>query len=202
MYLFIFCCILAYFLGSIPTGYWIGQLKGVDITKVGSGNTGTTNTFRVLGKKAGSIVFIVDVLKGALPVFAYSHLSNEFPMFYIGLFAIFGHTFSIFLHFKGGKAVATTAGVLLVWMPVLFIIGAMIFAIILYFSRMVSFSSIVMSIVLSILVIFFNITLIEKSIIWILALFIIYKHRSNIDRIRQGNENKVPFGYRFKKESK
>lgn len=107
--------LIAYLLGSIPTGLWIGKFfYHTNLREHGSGNTGTTNTFRVLGVKAGIVTFVIDMLKGTLAallplIFGVSGVS---PVL-IGLFAIIGHTFPLFAQFKGGKAVATSAGVLL-----------------------------------------------------------------------------------------
>ena len=104
--------IIAYLLGSIPSGIWIGKLfYGKDIRNYGSGNSGTTNTFRVLGVPAGIAVFIIDTAKGAIPVLLPLVLATSVHPLLFGLVAVLGHTFPIFAHFKGGKAVATTAGV-------------------------------------------------------------------------------------------
>lgn len=112
--------IIAYLLGSIPTGLWIGKyIYHKDIRKLGSGNIGTTNTFRTLGFKAGVVVLFIDILKGTLaasqPYFL--GISGTVNPLLIGLFASLGHTVSIFDNFHGGKAVATSAGILLAYQP-------------------------------------------------------------------------------------
>ena len=122
--LFIF---LAYFIGSIPFGFLIGKMKGVDLRKEGSGNIGATNCGRVLGKKYAVIVFLLDVLKGFIFVFLFrfKFISPQYmvisPLLY-GLLAALGHSYSIYLNFKGGKAVATSCGMILGFSPALFLI--------------------------------------------------------------------------------
>lgn len=194
--------VAAYLLGSIPSGVWIGKkMYGKDIREFGSGNSGTTNTFRVLGFKAGVMVLLADVLKGTvagmLPYLLHSDLN---PMV-VGLGAIIGHTFPIFAQFKGGKAVATSAGVLLAYNSPFFIFSVSLFLIILYFSRMVSFSS-----MLALLIITPSSLMthdwILTTIAGILTIFIIIRHKENIKRIRLGTESKVPFGYGYKKSKK
>lgn len=194
--------VAAYLLGSIPSGVWIGKkMYGKDIREFGSGNSGTTNTFRVLGFKAGVMVLLADVLKGTvagmLPYLLHSDLN---PMV-VGLGAIIGHTFPIFAQFKGGKAVATSAGVLLAYNSPFFIFSVSLFLIILYFSRMVSFSS-----MLALLIITPSSLMthdwILTTIAGILTIFIIIRHKENIKRIRLGTESKVPFGFGYKKSKK
>lgn len=198
--------VLAYVMGSIPTGYWIGLLKQVDITKMGSGNTGGTNTFRVLGKKSGLITVIVDVLKGTVPVLIYM-ASGGFEMYhieplFIGVVAILGHTYSVFIQFKGGKAVATTGGVILALYPIVFVWAVVCFLMLVYFTRMVSLSSMLTASVLTIMVWLMYDSLAIKLFFTVITLFIIFRHQENIKRIIKGCENKVPFGFGYKKEDK
>lgn len=198
----IFMFIIAYLLGSIPSGVWLGKkVYGKDIRNFGSGNSGTTNTFRVLGIKAGVIVLLADVLKGtAAGSLPYLFNSDLNPMI-VGLGAIVGHTFPIFAQFKGGKAVATSAGVLLAYNPPFFAFCVLLFLVILYFSRMVSFSSILGILIIAPSSLITN-DWILTTIAGILAVFIIYRHKENIKRIRLGKESKVPFGYGYKKTKK
>lgn len=192
--------IIAYLLGSIPSGVWIGKrFYGKDIRDFGSGNSGTTNTFRVLGIRAGTIVLAADVLKGTLAASLPYLMHSDFNPMVLGLGAILGHTFPLFAHFKGGKAVATSAGVLLAYNPLFFIFCVCVFLIILYFSRMVSFSSMLSLIIIT------PSTLVTGD--WILTLiaviltiFIIYRHKDNVKRIKNGTESKVPFGFGYKKD--
>ena len=200
----------AYLLGSIPSGVWIGKLFfKKDIRQFGSGNTGTTNTFRVLGKKAGIIVMAMDILKGtlatSLPMIF--HVTSINPLWF-GVGAIIGHTFPIFAGFKGGKAVATSAGMLLAYQPLFFIYSCAIFAIVLFLSSMVSFTSIVAAslITLSTFIVPFFAPVILAQQDWLLSiiaiavtLFIFYRHKDNIKRIKDGTESKVPFGLNKKK---
>lgn len=195
----IFMFIVAYLLGSIPSGVWLGKkVYGKDIRKFGSGNSGTTNTFRVLGFKAGVIVLLADVLKGTIAGSLPYLLNSDFNPMIVGLGAIIGHTFPVFAQFKGGKAVATSAGVLLAYNPLFFIYCVALFLILLYFSRMVSFSSIVALLIITPSTLITH-DWILTTIAGILAIFIIYRHKENIKRIRLGTESKVPFGYGYKK---
>ncbi|MBS4761980.1 glycerol-3-phosphate 1-O-acyltransferase PlsY [Carnobacteriaceae bacterium zg-ZUI252] len=189
-----------YLMGSIPTGIWVGKhFHNIDIREHGSGNSGSTNAFRVLGKLSGSVVLMIDILKGYFPtVLALVLLPNVSPLI-IGVASIIGHTFPIFAQFKGGKAVATTAGVLLAIYPLLFIIGVTLFLILLFFTRIVSLSSMVTAIILTILSYLLYNNLLLTCILSVLAIFIIYRHRTNIIRIKNGTENKVPFGWGYKR---
>lgn len=202
--------IIAYLLGSIPSGVWIGKIFfKKDIRQFGSGNTGTTNTFRVLGKKAGITVLMMDILKGTLAttlpiLFSLSHIN---PLVF-GVAAVLGHTFPIFANFKGGKAVATSAGMLLGYNPVFFVYSALIFIILLYITSMVSLTSMVSAVLitLSTLVLPFTVPFILAkidglltSIALALTLFIFIRHRENIKRIKNGAESRIPFGLKAEK---
>ena len=186
---FIIGALVAYLLGSIPSGLWIGQyFFQKDIRQFGSGNLGSTNAFRVLGKKAGSVVLFCDVFKGflamvlAMTVFKQDSLS---PL-WIASFAVIGHTFPLFASFKGGKAVATFAGMILAYQPLL-----IIFLALLAITRMVSLTAMVTisaGVLLSLLFNDWTLTAFALAI----DIFIIYRHRSNIQRILNGTENKVP----------
>lgn len=192
--------VIAYLLGSIPSGVLVAKHFNKDLHKEGSGNTGTTNTFRVLGVKPGLLVLLMDLLKGTLATLQpiVFHVTTVNPLI-IGLAAILGHTFSVFDEFRGGKAVATSAGMLLAYNPSYFIIACCLFVGFIYISSMVSFSSIV-SAVLLVIISFFYHDLVLSVVAIGLTSFIIYRHRSNISRILSGNENLVPFGiyYRLK----
>ncbi len=191
---FIIGALVAYLLGSIPSGLWIGQyFFQKDIRQFGSGNLGSTNAFRVLGKKAGSVVLFCDVFKGflamvlAMTVFKQESLS---PL-WIASFAVIGHTFPLFASFKGGKAVATFAGMILAYQPLLLLYGLIIFLALLAITRMVSLTAMVTisaGVLLSLLFNDWTLTAFALAI----DIFIIYRHRSNIQRILNGTENKVP----------
>ncbi len=185
--------VIAYLLGSIPTGLIVGKVGfKIDIREHGSGNLGATNTFRVLGIKAGIIVTVCDILKGTLaavlPVIF--HAEQVYPLV-VGLFAVLGHIFPIFAKFKGGKAVATSAGgVILGVNPLLFIIMICSFLIILYISKYVSLSSMVTGIITII------VTIIQQEVglmivTSILTIVVIYRHKANIKRIINKTEPKI-----------
>uniref|UniRef100_UPI00403F3DDD glycerol-3-phosphate 1-O-acyltransferase PlsY n=1 Tax=Candidatus Enterococcus willemsii TaxID=1857215 RepID=UPI00403F3DDD len=197
--------LIAYLLGSIPSGVWIGKLFfKKDIRQFGSGNTGTTNTFRVLGKKAGIIVLLMDILKGtlatSLPMIF--QIPNINPLWF-GVCAILGHTFPIFAGFKGGKAVATSAGMLLAYQPLFFIYSTILFIILLFITSMVSLSSMIAAVLitLSTILLPYVAPVILAKQDWLLTIiaicvtiFIFYRHKENISRIKDGTESRVPFG--------
>ncbi|MDT2809441.1 glycerol-3-phosphate 1-O-acyltransferase PlsY [Enterococcus asini] len=196
---------VAYLLGSIPSGVWIGKLfYGKDIRQFGSGNSGTTNTFRVLGKPAGIVVLLMDILKGTLATLLPTlfHLDNVNPLWF-GVFAILGHTFPVFAGFKGGKAVATSAGMLLAYSPLFFLYSVVLFLVCLFISSMVSLSSMIAAVLvtLSTIILPYVWPAILPTHNWLLTLiaagvtiFIFIRHRENIKRIKAGTENRVPFG--------
>ncbi|WP_283587603.1 glycerol-3-phosphate 1-O-acyltransferase PlsY [Limosilactobacillus viscerum] len=188
--------VIAYLLGSIPSGLWIGQIfYHKDIRKLGSGNIGTTNTFRTLGPKAGVVVLFMDILKGTLAasqpyMLGVSHSVN--PLI-IGLFASLGHTVSIFDHFHGGKAVATSAGILLAYNPPLFGLACAIFIGTMLLTSMASAASIIG--ITSIFIIALCIhDWILSLVAGVLTAVVLYRHKSNIKRIFTGKESLVHFG--------
>lgn len=192
--------ILAYLLGSIPSGVWLGKLLyNKDIRDYGSGNTGATNTFRILGVKAGILALTFDILKGTLATLIPIYLETDIHPIFIGVFAILGHVYSIYIHFQGGKAVATSAGVLLAIHPLYLLTFVALFLIILYLTSTVSIASILAAASAAI----FTFTLDDlyfSIVVWVIAFGIIYLHRENIDRIRKGTENRVIFGLRPQKK--
>ena len=202
--------LIAYLLGSIQTGLWIGKVFfHTNLREHGSGNTGTTNTFRVLGKTAGTITFLVDMLKGTLAVLLPIWLGvTEVSPLIIGFFAIIGHVFPFFTGFKGGKAVATSAGVLLGFVPLYFVFLLLVFALTLYLTSMISFSSITAAVVGLITLATFpaihflldSYDPIFSAVLIIMALVIIFRHTENIARIRNHRENLVPFGLNLTKQ--
>ena len=195
-------CIIAYLLGSIPSGVWIGnKFYNKDIRDYGSGNTGATNTFRILGPKAGTFALIGDVLKGAIATLIPIYFGTDIHPMFIGLFAILGHVYPIFLKFKGGKAVATTAGVAIAIHPLFVLIFASIFLIILLTTSMVSVASMLAVFLAAIGALFLG-DPIFSIIVWFLAGLIIYLHRENITRLRNNKESRVPFGLRSSKKDK
>ena len=191
---------MAYLLGSIPSGLWIGRkFFQIDIRQHGSGNLGATNSFRILGKKAGTIVLLMDLLKGSISVLLLKQmdLHGIFPLI-IALFAVMGHTYPLFANFKGGKAVATFAGVILAYQPVLFLIGLGIFILTLAISKMVSFTS-MLTISIGVLLSLYFQDIVLTTIALLADIFIIYRHRTNIQRILNGTEPKVDIFKRNKR---
>ena len=192
----------AYILGSIPTSYIMGKLiKGIDIRDFGSGNVGATNALRILGTKVGVFTLIIDIGKGFLAV-NIARIIIEDPtdliMILTGLFAILGHIFTIFLKFKGGKGVAASAGVFIALVPVPIAIALFVFIITVWLSKFVSLGSILAAFTLFISELIINIrnsfTEIEILIFtFIITLFIIIRHKANIQRLINGNENKISF---------
>ena len=197
MFTTILMFILSYLIGSLVPGFWVGKIfYHKDIRDEGSGNIGTTNSFRVLGIRAGITVLALDMLKGTaaglLPLLFHSSIN---PML-VGIGAILGHTFSIWIGFKGGKAVATSAGVLLAYNPIFFIIIISIFVILLSISSMVSLSSMI-SFSCAVLISLYYHDWILTIVATILTIFVFYRHRTNISRIRNGTESTIPFGWYY-----
>ncbi len=184
--------IATYFISSIPFGLIVGKLFGKDVRKEGSGNIGATNVTRVIGKKAGFLVLILDMAKGYIPTaYAFHFFYGETRIIMlVAVTAIIGHCFSIFLNFKGGKGVATAFGVMLALSPKATLIIAGIWIGSFLVSGYVSLSSILAAALTPIIVLF-----IEKDInltvaTLIMAVIIITKHSSNIRRLIQGTESR------------
>lgn len=192
--------IISYILGSIPNALWIGKVfRGIDIREHGSKNTGSTNAARVLGGKLGILTLILDVSKGAIPLILAMFLEKDLLknsinsntiLILIGIWSIIGHSFSIFLNFKGGKAVATTLGVFIVLVPKSILVAAIVFFIVFAMFKYVSLSSILSSVTLPI-----AIFLLEKNMAYtlfaiLISILIILKHKDNIKRLLNGTETK------------
>ncbi|MCG2268821.1 glycerol-3-phosphate 1-O-acyltransferase PlsY [Staphylococcus epidermidis] len=192
--------ILSYLIGAFPSGLIIGKLFfKKDIRQYGSGNTGATNSFRVLGRPAGFIVTFLDIFKGFITVFFPLwfpvHADGVISTFFtngliVGLFAILGHVYPIYLKFNGGKAVATSAGVVLGVNPILLLILAIIFFSVLKIFKYVSLSSIIAAIscVIGSIIIHDYILLAVSGIV---SIILIIRHKSNIVRIFKGKEPKI-----------
>jgi len=202
MMMIIIAFIAAYILGSIPTSYIMGKIiKGIDIRKYGSGNVGATNALRILGTKVGIFTLIIDIGKGFLAVIiARSILPEPSDLLIIitGLFAILGHIFTVFLNFKGGKGVATSAGVFIALVPIPVAISLIVFILTVWISKFVSLGSILgaLTLFISELVINLRNSFSELEIFiftFLIALFIIIRHKANIQRLINGNENKISF---------
>lgn len=185
--------IAAFVLGSIPFGIITAKVKGVDLKKVGSGNIGATNVLRSLGKWPAVITLLGDILKGTLAV-AIGKYSGVEPLYegLIGIAAISGHSFSIFLGFKGGKGVATSLGVLLMYTPHVALITLVVWIGVVLFTKYSSLGAIVSFALLPLNIILFDFQDKTKFFISILiSLFIIIRHKDNIRRLMKGTERKI-----------
>ncbi|MEO0293525.1 MAG: glycerol-3-phosphate 1-O-acyltransferase PlsY [candidate division WOR-3 bacterium] len=188
----IFAFFSSYFLGSIPFGYIVGRVKGYDLRKVGSGNIGSTNVFRVVGKKEGIFVFVLDFLKGFIPVVYFSNIS-----IFLGLLAllgsILGHMTTPFLRFKGGKGVATGFGGVVALMPIPALLAFGVWILLLVFSRRVSVGSLGSAFCFPFFYFFFaspfHLSLFFVSIF--ITILVFFTHRENILRLIKGKEKPI-----------
>ncbi|MEA5505499.1 glycerol-3-phosphate 1-O-acyltransferase PlsY [Halotia wernerae UHCC 0503] len=202
--------VVAYLLGSFPTGYIaVKQLKGIDIREVGSGSTGATNVLRILGKGPGAFVLVLDCLKGVLAItlvywlFQFAFGQNLIPVtvdvklwlswmvILVGSAAILGHSKSIFLGFSGGKSVSTSLGILLAMSWQVGLATAGIFAFVVAVSRIVSLSSIAGAIAVTIFMVVFHQPLPYILFAIVGGIYVILRHRSNIERLLAGTEPKI-----------
>lgn len=214
---FLLIVVLSYLLGSIPTSVWVGKIfKGVDIREHGSGNAGATNTFRILGWKAGVVVSLIDLAKGFTAAFYISQIgyitggvlpqivimgvaweTDVFMRLIAGAAAVGGHMYPLYAKFKGGKGVITAAGMLYGIEPVSITLAISVFLVVLFSSRYVSLASIMANFSYPIFLLILKYGFgwsIDGSLIVISALVagtIIIKHHSNIRRLIQGNENRI-----------
>jgi len=199
-----FLILIAYLLGSIPTGYLAGRiLKGIDIREYGSGSTGATNVLRTVGKEAAIAVLIFDMIKGMMAIllikFAYNYIdSNLLPQSWqdwlivlSALIAILGHSKSIWLKFSGGKSAAISLGILLIMNPFVGVGTLITFIVVLYASRIVSLSSLSGAIAVSVFMILFNPSVPYLFFAALAGLYVIIRHRSNIQRIIAGTEPRI-----------
>ncbi len=184
---------VAFILGSVPFGYVLGKLKGVDVRKHGSGNVGATNVARVLGKPYGVAVYVLDFLKGFLPtlvavkVFGYESWITTA----VGLASVLGHMFSPFLGFKGGKGVATSSGVLFAVSPLLGFLVLAVWFLTYKLSGYVSVGSLAAAFAAVFLAGVLNLPFNLKFLIVLVAVLVLIKHKSNIERLEEGRELKV-----------
>jgi glycerol-3-phosphate acyltransferase PlsY len=204
--------VAAYLLGSIPTGYLVGRAKGIDVRKVGSGNIGATNVFRTLGKAAGIFVLVADGMKGWLAVSAVPELvyrlfgpatdwdrpTRQYLQIIAGVVAILGHNYTCWLKFKGGKGIATTAGVLAALIPLTFVICLTTWILVCVLTRYVSVASITAALMLPVAT--WMIYHFERDdgygyrmiiLAGILGALAVYKHKGNLERLMNGTESKI-----------
>jgi acyl phosphate:glycerol-3-phosphate acyltransferase len=192
-----FAVLIAFAVGSIPAAYLAGRLHGVDVSRQGSGNLGTTNVIRVLGWKTGIVVFIVDAAKGALPVMLLPGVTQSVQSPTVlgiayGLAAVLGHVRPLFLGFrKGGKGVATAGGVFLALAPVATLVAFVVFVSVLLLSGYVSLGSLSAAVALSVALALSGGIRSELFVLGaVLSAFVFWTHRANIGRLRRGEENR------------
>lgn len=204
--------VVGYLLGSLPFGYWVARSRGVNIFEVGSKNPGATNVRRVLGSGPGNCVFALDALKGALATVwplvmaAWTHAGPESsPLSDLSLTAdpwaaqvavagligaLLGHSFSCFTGFRGGKGVATATGGLFVLMPLAVAVGAVVWVVTFYSSRYVSLASMLAALSMPISAFLFGEPRVLQGVTILIAVLVLIRHRTNIQRLLNGTENK------------
>ena len=191
---------LAFLLGSLPFGFWLGRFKGVDVRTRGSGNIGATNVGRILGKGWGCLVFVLDFTKGWVAVWLARNIGDPADLWVVsaGLAAVLGHVFTPWVGFRGGKGVATSAGVLLALTPMVGLLVAAVWGGTFLVSRIVSVASLLAATVFPLLV-----HQLDPGrpalqwLAWVLALIVWIRHRDNVKRLIEGKEN----GFRKKGSS-
>lgn len=206
IWLLIISIILGYLIGSVSfANIIVKKIKGENINEIGSGNAGTTNVFRTAGFFPAIITFVLDMLKGSvavlLPLLLAKLFKESYPAIYMmagGVLAILGHIFPVFFKFKGGKGMATFLGIILAINPLVFLINISFMLVVILITRMVSIASISSAVLIPILTIFLNkhSILKDQNIYFVfttilIGLFILFKHRENIARIKEGKENKI-----------
>ncbi len=210
---YILTALAAYLIGSIPFGFLVARAKGIDIRNVGSGNIGATNAMRVLGKPAGIFVLFMDALKGWLAcwigIYIYANFSSHYVIHSVtdlandldqwencaiiaGIFAVLGHNYTCWLKFKGGKGIATSAGVFLALAPWAVLVALVVFILAVLLTRYVSVGSIAAAIALSVTVwVMTPHNLFLCIVTTALGVLAIYKHKGNIQRLMAGTENRL-----------
>lgn len=201
--------LIAYLIGAIPTAVWIGRtFYDIDVREYGSGNAGATNTFRVLGKKAGIPVLIIDIFKGwlAVRIANYSDLqidSNQYIslQLVLGVAALIGHIFPVFVGFRGGKGIATLVGIMLAVHPYGALAAIILFVVVLIITKYVSLGSIISAICFPFLILFYFKETSQVLILFsfLIAILVIITHQKNIQRLIRGEENKTYLFGRRKK---
>ena len=190
------CCVFSYLLGSVSISYLLGKaLADIDIREHGSGNAGTTNAVRVLGKKIGLLTFLFDFIKGLFPVIISTLLLDRSMAVLVGICAVLGHNFPVFLKFRGGKGVATSFGVLIAVDPLLALAAIFIFLVVVLLVKYVSLGSILAASFTGLYCIFkyFFVKDIRYLFVLFMALLLMIRHKSNIRRLIRGEENKISF---------
>lgn len=189
-----FSILIGYLLGSVSFSYLIGKFyKKVDIRKYGSGNAGATNTLRVLGKGPAIMVLILDILKGVAAVLISHGIGGEgWVPFLAGLFAVIGHNWPVFFGFRGGKGIATTIGVLFTLVPIPSLLAGVIAILLILFTRYVSLGSLVYTGLTPFFILLIgNHPISFFYIALVIAILSLWRHRTNLKKLIQGNENKI-----------
>lgn len=204
--------LVSYLYGSIPTAIWIGKaFYGIDVREYGSGNAGATNTFRILGKKAGIPVLLIDILKGFTTTNLVYFVGNYVPgsvqfanfQLVLGITAVIGHIFPVFAGFRGGKGIATLFGMILAVHPAASLISCGVFVIALILTQYVSFSSMIASFMFPVnIILFFNETTTRTQLLFAISvcILVMITHQKNIERLLKGKESKANI-FRKKAES-
>jgi len=190
-FMFILVIVIAYFLGNISPSTLIGRAMGVDIKKEGSGNAGTTNALRVLGKKAAVITLVVDIGKGVVAVLLGNALAGPEAAMYCALAAFIGHIWPVMFKFKGGKGVAVAFGTIVAINWQLGLLCLAVVAVVVLLTKMVSAGSVTVAIVFPVLAYFMEPDFLYVGIV--MAALLLYAHRGNIKRLIKGEENKLSF---------
>jgi glycerol-3-phosphate acyltransferase PlsY len=189
---FVVLLLLAYLVGSIPFGLVVGKLfYHVDVREHGSGNVGTTNVFRVLGKKAGVVVLVCDMLKGYVPAVIATHVFSPWLAIFVAAAPVVGHMYSIFLKGRGGKGIATGAAVVAALVPEAFVVIMVVWVVLMLTTRYVSLASLVATFLVPVLVIWFGDPLPYQIAAVLVTIIIFYAHRGNIGRLLHGKEHRV-----------
>lgn len=201
--------LLAYLIGAIPTSVWIGKhFYKLDVREHGSGNAGATNTFRVIGKKAGIIVLTFDILKAWVATVVLSQLAGTTSIDYklaFGLMAVFGHIFPVYIGFRGGKGIASLLGVIIGVHPLASLLCIIVFVLTLLISRYVSLSSIIAALCFPLLLVFHFKTDESALIVFsvMVSVLVVFTHKKNIERLFNKEESKVKITRKiFKRKSK
>ncbi|SFF94960.1 acyl-phosphate glycerol-3-phosphate acyltransferase [Desulfotomaculum arcticum] len=193
----LYAAVASYLIGSIPFGFILARYaKGIDIRQFGSGNIGATNVWRTLGPVPGIIVLLLDMSKGVASVFIGRHLGGAGTELIAAFFALCGHSWPVFIKFKGGKIVATGGGIILAISPLTTLIALIVLLITVGISRYVSLGSIMAAITVPVTMIILRMNILYILFGVVIAAFVIYKHRPNIKRILDGTEFKVGKGRR------
>jgi len=196
--MFLLFVFLSYLVGSIPASFLLAKSRGIDLRLVGSGNVGATNLSRALGKRYGAIGYLLDALKGAVPVFIAWHLISlaSWQVAVVGLMAIIGHIFPVFLGFRGGKGIATSSGVFIIINPVAIGAAFLVWAVAYFKTGYVSLGSLLAALTLTTAQVVKNNPLGTEN--WpfttftaLLTIIVLYTHRSNVVRLWRGTENKA-----------